>query len=90
MLDTRCRQAPPTYKVQPRKFSAPRSVERSQEAYLMWVRGTRGPYPQLVFFNPGEPPTIGRSVQSSLLSIQMLHPDLQDKSLDHSSRLSSR
>jgi hypothetical protein len=52
--------------------------------------GTRGSYPQLVFSNAGEPPTIGRSAQTSLLSIQKLHPDLQDKSLDHSSRLSSR
>ena len=52
--------------------------------------GTRGSYPQLVFFNAGEPPTIGRSAQTSLLSIQKLHPDLQDKSLGHSSRLSSR
>ena len=45
----------PRTKVQPRKFTARRPVERSQVAYLLWVRGTRGPYPQLVFSDPGEP-----------------------------------
>ena len=61
---------------------APSCVGQSRDAYLLWVRGMRGPYPQVVFSDAGEPPTIGRSAQSALLSIQKLHPALDDCSLD--------
>ena len=52
-----------------------------REAYFLWVRGLRGPYPQLVFCDRGEDPTLGHSTRSSLLFMQKLHPDLRDKSL---------
>jgi hypothetical protein len=52
-----------------------------RDVYLLWVRGLRGPYPQVVFCDQGDEPTLGHSTRSSLVFMQKLHPELHGKSL---------
>src|SRR3954447_17435905 len=63
------------------QISASRRLDPGRGAYFLRVRGSRGPYPQVVFCDDDEQPTLGRSTAQALIEWRKLPPDLHHLSL---------